>query len=362
MGTLLDEAEALAEAIGDQRRLGRALNHKVVQSVLVGDLTGALRAGHRALSIGDSQGDVTIRVVANAYLAMAHRGRGEYRETIQHGEAAIALIPKDLTRERFGQATIQSSFARNQLAIALGALGRFAEAFGRLREAMHIAEEAGHVYSVLGPLFSFGTLKLDQGDVEGALPLLERDLDLCRTKEAPLPLPDFSWAVGAAYHRWGRRAAGIALMEDAARSVAERNVLWSWAIRIASLGAAHLLDGRLAEASRIGQHGIAAARQRGERGAEGHLLRLLADIAAHPDGFEPDIAEEHYLQGLGLAEPRGMRPLVAHCHLGLGKLYRRTDKREQALEHLAIARTMYREMGMTYWLEKAEAETTESGR
>ena len=56
-----------------------------------------------------------------------------------------------------------------------------------------------------------------------------------------------------------------------------------------------------------------------------------------------------------------MRPLVAHCHLGLGKLYRRTDKREQAQEYLATATTMYREMGMTYWLEKAEAEIAELG-
>jgi hypothetical protein len=48
-----------------------------------------------------------------------------------------------------------------------------------------------------------------------------------------------------------------------------------------------------------------------------------------------------------------MRPLIAHCHLGLGKLYRRTNRREQAREHLATATTMYREMGMTYWLEKA---------
>ena len=42
-----------------------------------------------------------------------------------------------------------------------------------------------------------------------------------------------------------------------------------------------------------------------------------------------------------------MRPLVAHCHLGLGKLYRRTGKREQAQEHLTTATTMYREMDMT---------------
>jgi hypothetical protein len=51
-----------------------------------------------------------------------------------------------------------------------------------------------------------------------------------------------------------------------------------------------------------------------------------------------------------------MRPLVAHCHLGLGKLYHRTDNREQAQEHLTTATTMYRNMGMTYWLEKAESE------
>ena len=51
-----------------------------------------------------------------------------------------------------------------------------------------------------------------------------------------------------------------------------------------------------------------------------------------------------------------MRPLVAHCHLGLGKLYRRTGDRAKAQEHLTTAATMYREMGMSFWLEKAEAE------
>ena len=51
-----------------------------------------------------------------------------------------------------------------------------------------------------------------------------------------------------------------------------------------------------------------------------------------------------------------MRPLVAHCHLGFGKLYRRSGKRPEADEHLSTATTMYREMGMTYWLEKAETE------
>ena len=53
-----------------------------------------------------------------------------------------------------------------------------------------------------------------------------------------------------------------------------------------------------------------------------------------------------------------MRPLIAHCHLGLGTLYRRTGQRERAHEHLHTAVAMYREMGMTYWLEQAEAESS----
>jgi hypothetical protein len=54
-----------------------------------------------------------------------------------------------------------------------------------------------------------------------------------------------------------------------------------------------------------------------------------------------------YRQALALAEPRGMRPLIAHCHLA--KLYCRADTGGQAQEHLTIAATKYREMEMIGW-------------
>jgi tetratricopeptide (TPR) repeat protein len=169
-------------------------------------------------------------------------------------------------------------------------------------------------------------------------------------------LHDFAWALGAAYHGTGRRAEAVALMEDAARGLAERTArVLGWAGRVGALGGAYLLDGRLADATRIAQDGLAAARQRGERGLEGHVLRLLGDIAAHPDRVEVDTAEAHYRQAQALAGELGLRPLLAHCHLGLGKLYRRTDKREQAREHLTTATTMFGEMDMRFWLEQADA-------
>jgi class 3 adenylate cyclase len=85
-----------------------------------------------------------------------------------------------------------------------------------------------------------------------------------------------------------------------------------------------------------------------------HLAARMEQIA-EPGPFL-ETAEGHYREAMTLASERSMRPLVAHCHLGLGKLYRRTSKRERTHEHLTTATTMYRKMGMTYWLEKAEAE------
>jgi hypothetical protein len=51
-----------------------------------------------------------------------------------------------------------------------------------------------------------------------------------------------------------------------------------------------------------------------------------------------------------------MRPLVAHCHLGLGTLYRKIDRDEQAQAELTAAIEMYRAMEITFWLARAEGE------
>jgi tetratricopeptide (TPR) repeat protein len=129
-------------------------------------------------------------------------------------------------------------------------------------------------------------------------------------------------------------------------------IMRAWAYH--ALGRACLLLGRLDEARRLGDRAVDSSPR--QPGFAAHALHLLGDVATHPDRFDAESGDTYYRAALALAEPHGMRPLVAHCHLGLGKLYRRTGKREQAREHLTTAATMYGEMGMTYWVEKVEAE------
>jgi tetratricopeptide (TPR) repeat protein len=132
-------------------------------------------------------------------------------------------------------------------------------------------------------------------------------------------------------------------------------------LRTIWLSEAYLLAEREADARAAAQRALGLARQHKERGYEAYTLRLLGEIAAREDPLDIGKAENHYRQALALAEELGMRPLIAHCRVGLGKLYRRIGSRQQAEEHLTTATTMMREMEMGLWLEKAEAELRQLG-
>lgn len=57
-----------------------------------------------------------------------------------------------------------------------------------------------------------------------------------------------------------------------------------------------------------------------------------------------------------------MRPLQAHCHLGLGALHVQTDRRGPARAALTTAVVLYRAMAMTWWLPQAETALAQLGR
>jgi hypothetical protein len=117
--------------------------------------------------------------------------------------------------------------------------------------------------------------------------------------------------------------------------------------------------GRVDDARSTALGGLEGARARGERGDEARCLRALGGAEASGNPPDAAAARAHLEEALTLAGELEMRPLIAHCHLGLGKLYRRTDNREQAQEQLTTATAMYREMDMTYWLEQAGPELRE---
>ena len=103
---------------------------------------------------------------------------------------------------------------------------------------------------------------------------------------------------------------------------------------------------------------FAEGRHHGEEALALHQLGVVHAHATPPDAAQ---AEAHYQQALALAEALGMRPLVAHCHQGLGLLYGRIVRAEQARAELPAAIELYRAMDMTFWLPQAEAALAQVG-
>jgi tetratricopeptide (TPR) repeat protein len=194
-----------------------------------------------------------------------------------------------------------------------------------------------------------------QGNFHEAISWLERSQDLCRRENTPLLFWIVTRLLGEAYARSGRLAEGLPLLERAAERLASMKHMHTYPGAVTALSAAYALAARPADALQSVRRALELSHAHKQRGVKAEALRVLGDI--HAGHVPPDVeaADAAYRQALALADELGMRPLGAHCHLGLGTLYRRTGDHAKAHEHLTAAMTMYREMDMGSWLEKAEA-------
>jgi tetratricopeptide (TPR) repeat protein len=197
-----------------------------------------------------------------------------------------------------------------------------------------------------------------KGEFGRAAELFERGLVLAHEGNLQRPSLLLTGKLGNVYARSGRVSEGLALLLQtlqAREAMGTEGTGFYYALFLVYLGHTYVLANRLDDARVAAGRALTVARERGGRGDEAHALHLVGEIAAHGSPLDAETAEAHYRQALARATELGMRPLAAHCHLGLGTLYRRTGDRAKGDESLPTAIAMYREMDMGFWLEKAKA-------
>jgi class 3 adenylate cyclase/tetratricopeptide (TPR) repeat protein len=351
----LEEAEAIASALGDERRRGRVCAYLANHFWWVGDPVRALAAGERAREVATGLDDFTLRASTTFYLGQIHYARGAYARALDCFRQAVDSVglPRNLDRVP-GPATF---FFGTWLVRCLAELGEFAEGVARAEEQAETAYAIGQPHSLLAADQALGVIRLRRGDFQQAIDVLDRPRAVQRQASlAPLYV-ETDMVLGYAHALAGRVDEGSTLLAGAAKQAEAMGMLVSQSQRVAWVGETALLAGRVDEADALARGALELARTHGEQGNEAWAHRLLGEIAltasAQPGSA---VAQERYERALALGEQLGMRPLVAHCHLGLGKLYDHGRRREQAHEHLTAAATMYREMGMRFWLEPAEAQ------
>jgi class 3 adenylate cyclase/tetratricopeptide (TPR) repeat protein len=351
----LREAEELARTLDDSRRLGWVSAYMSGHHVHTGGHVTEVRTlAQRVEDIAERLGDVPLQIAAQFYLAAASHLSGDYRGTERVCRKLMQSLRGQRTRERFGLVTSPAVWSHAQLARALAERGVFDEGDAHGQEAIRIAESLDHPFSVVVGCLDLAYLKRVRGELTEATRLLERALTQCRewniTSHAPIALA----SLGHVYAWSGRLGEGISCLQQALATYESAGIGFHHSLCVAQLGEAYLLADEVENARACADRAVTLARGRGERGNEAWALRLLGEIAAHHVRLDVATAATHYGATMALASELEMRPLVAHCHLGLGRLYRRTGNPEQAQEHLTSATAMYGEMGMTYWLEKLE--------
>jgi tetratricopeptide (TPR) repeat protein len=348
---LLGEAEARARALDDRVRLGRVLARMGHVRRQTGDHDGAIAAGRQALDLAAEFGDTALQMQASYFLGQAYVAIGDFGRAAALQRWTVEAADRESSPVRIG--------SRARLATILGALGAFAEGRRHGEEALRLATLAGRGVTPIVAHGSLGTLYLAQGDLEPASRVLEQGLALCRAAGDQSWLRVILAGLGYTTALQGRLTEGRTLLEEVLSEGIHTGTLrggdQGLACQVAWLSEVCRLAGRDAEAWQHARQALDLARQHKARGKEAYALHQLGVVHAHADPLDVAQAEAHYQQALALAESLGMRPLVAHCHLGLGRLYAQTGRGEQARAALTTAIDLYRAMDMTFWLPQAKA-------
>jgi class 3 adenylate cyclase/DNA-binding SARP family transcriptional activator len=350
----LRAAAALAEALDDRRRLGQASVYLCRNAFMAGHLREARELGERALALAKSLGDVSLEGTASLYFGAACFHLGDYSGAEALFLKVLQWLEGDRRQERFGLAGFPAVFALGFLGWLFADRGKFEQAIAYGEEGLRLADALDNPYSQVFALWMLGRVHNIMGDSSSAIRLHERGLALSRQSKLTLYSLHHMASLGYAYALSGRAADGIQMLQDALTGIDAMKYGLADLILLEDLGDAHLAADRLAEARDIAGRVLALARERGQLGYEARALRLLGEVNVGR-GNPAKAAEDHLRDALARAEKLGMRPLVARCHLGLGKLAR-TRMRRDAHDHLATAAAMCREMGMRFWLAQAEAE------
>jgi len=349
----LIEAETLARRLGDSGRLGWVCGYLTPYLWNLGEYGRALETGRLALDTAETSGDTALEVIANRYLGHVHFSVGDYGQAVLRLQASLSSLQEEVIQQHFNLPYKSSIAVSAWLAAALAELGRFTEAIELAQRGIAEGEEARHAYSITAASCGLGVALLRRGDLELAIPVVERAAELTRSGDFAFLSAWITGMLGNAYVLAGKLDEARFLLEEGVARMSAMQVRNGEASMITVLGEACLMSGRHAEAVGHAERALKIARGRGERGGEAWALRLTGDIAAA--GADSAAAVAAFRAAIEIADERGMRPLLAHCHFGLGQLHKHANEREAARTHLATALRLYRDMDMRHWLPQAEA-------
>jgi class 3 adenylate cyclase/tetratricopeptide (TPR) repeat protein len=351
---LSKEAESMAQQVNDEERLARAYSYLVNYHYLLGEPARTIEYGARCLGIAERRHDPALATLTRRYLGHSHHAQGRHRMAIQFLEDNLAALDAEIAGSTAVASTTAYVASCAWLAWALADLGEFERADACLDRARAQADFARHPYSQAIAWTLTGAVWYARGQVDRAVPMLARSLDLCEQANLTVWQPIPATLLGACLLALDRKDDGIALLRDGVRRAESLGIMAYLSRWMLHLAEGLLATGDVAAARVTADRAMALALAHGERAHEAMAWRVLGDVSAREASFEA--ARQAYEQALALADELSLRPQLARAHFDLGRLARRLGHLSDAEDHLARAVVLFADTGMRAWLEMSQPE------
>ncbi|TWA86176.1 putative ATPase [Azospirillum brasilense] len=303
-GDPLEEARDMALGIDDRIRYARATSLKASFQWVYGVLDGAIALSRSALDHLGNQGTMELRIQGLMRLGGMLVDKGHFPEAQEKLEQARSLALAHAPRARFGLTAVAVAITAAYQGRCLAELGRDEEAVQVMLHALDIAEGVGHAFSVSSVKVHLALVHIIGERFAEALPLLKDAVTITEATRLHIFQPITLGALGYAIARTGGSAEGARLLN-------------------ASLEQAHILN-----------HSLPRPR----------ILNWMSDLAL--ETAQHDTAIGCAAKALSIATDAGQLSEQGWSHFALAQAFTATGQRREAMEHLAAAETMSRQLSM----------------
>jgi len=348
-------AEPLAKEVGDKARLANCYNYLSTHLWTRGGHKEAIKLCEEGLALAESAGDFSVCIGTMFNLGVPLLYTGQYERQVKlHREVAERLSDRAIF-ERHGLAGVPSVLARALLSWSLAELGEFEEAEERGLQGIEIAEQGNNLFSTTWAYACVGTAYLLHGKLDRATNMLEKALALCREADV---LSAFSFTarnLGHAQSLLGHPDHALPIVSEAVRPQKVSFSIVPSAYPLTALAEAYRLQGENEKAIQNAEEALSIFRQNGERGFAAWALYYLAKVQFDGGPEQVQKSWQSYRQAKEQAEELRMKPLLAHCQIGLGEAYARKGLSKEARSEIVAGIELYRSMDMAFWIPQAES-------
>lgn len=351
----MQDAASLAAGIDDRIRQGHARIHLGLCYVAQKQFEKAI-ATLEPVSEAQNVASRDLAVAANYYLNLCFHAQGSYRRAVKTGDRGMGMIPAEERTSRFRTSTVPAANMRAINVASLAELGEFQPIPALVDEAIAIVEATTSLYAKVLVLIYCALASIRQGKRLDAWAVLARLQSVPGGESVAITRARYLVTIGEACLRSGRSEEALTTMKLIPQVELLEGSPRGGTAPLIVLAEAYLANARPADAMTHAERALALTRKNGERGCEAWSLRLRGEIALTGHPLPQGDAAHWFGQGIALASQLEMRPLAAHCRLGLGKALRQVGRQPEGDREIETATAEYRAMDMPHWLEQAEAE------